>query len=147
MSKDIKKAHSDMAVSEQAQGSDCGSQDSYRNFNTGESTRQLGLISSVLLYGEANAIPGKQLMAMLNLRDGRDITRQVERERHAGIPICATTNSDSPGYYLPYSPAELERYIKSLDRRLKNVRETREAVQDAYLRATGQTEIEAARNE
>jgi hypothetical protein len=82
-------------------------------------------------------------MAILNLRDGRDITRQVERERHAGIPICATTNSDNPGYYLPDSPAELERYIKSLDRRLKNVRETREAVQDAYLRATGQTEIGA----
>lgn len=101
------------------------------------------MIYEILSRGVANAISGKHLMTILNLRDGRDITRQVEKERHAGIPICATTNSGNPGYYLPDSPAELERYIKSLDRRLKNVRETREAVQDAYLRATGQTEIAA----
>lgn len=102
------------------------------------SLRQSGVVSSLLQRGAANAISGRSLAAMLQLRDAREVSKLVERERRAGIPICASVAGDDRGYFLADGPAELERYIKSLDRRLKNVRETREAVQDTLDRMTGQ---------
>lgn len=100
------------------------------------------MIHEVLSRGEANAITGQALAAMLHLKDAREVSRLAERERRAGFPICATTNSENPGYYLAESAEEFERYIQSLDRRLQNIRKTREACQDTLLRMTGQQQIE-----
>lgn len=144
MSHDKKKAHSTVGAAEQAVGNGRADTSSCDDFNAvgGNSQQQSpGLVSSVLLKGEAKAIPGKDLVKILGLKDLRELTRLVERERQAGVPICASVSGER-GYYLAGDTAELERYIKSLDRRLKNVRGTREAVQDAYIRMTDQMEIE-----
>lgn len=138
MSKDAKKAHPEAATSEQAKESDFGGQKSRTHSTTHNNHRQSGLVASVLQYGEENAVPGKYLVGLLDLKDGRELTKRIERERREGAPICATTNSDNPGYFLAESPAELEKYIHSLDRRLRHVRATREACQDTLLRMTGQ---------
>ena len=100
------------------------------------------MIHEVLMCGEENAIPGKALVEMLELKDIRELTRIVEQERRSGHPICATTDHKNPGYFLAENPMEMERYIHSLDRRLKNVRLTREACQETLNRMTGQEQIE-----
>lgn len=95
----------------------------------------------LLGHGKENAVPGHELAALLGLSDLRELTRIVERERAAGIPICATCDSQQPGYYLACEPSELAAYIKSLDRRLYNVRKTRDRLADALERITGQTAL------
>lgn len=101
------------------------------------------MIHEFLGHGRGNAIPGRDLVAILQLKDGRELTKLIEKERRCGEPICATTNSENPGYFLAEDTEELEQYIRSLDRRLKNVRTTREACQDTLIRMTGQQMIES----
>ena len=72
-----------------------------------------------------NSTRQEQLVKLLELKDLRELTQLVERERADGAPICASTDSAAPGYYLADDPAELEQYIHSLDRRLHNMGQTR----------------------
>lgn len=100
------------------------------------------MVHELLGTGAETAITGKDLAVILGLKDTRELTRHIERERKDGFPICASTNSDTPGYYLAESPAEFERYIHFLNRRLKHVRATMESCQDTLLRMAGQTTAE-----
>ena len=100
------------------------------------------MIHELLRYGKENAIRGKALAEVLGLPDIRAITQIVERERRDGISICATTNSQNPGYFLPKSPEEMAAYIKSLNRRLRNVRRTMISCEDTLCRMTGQERLE-----
>ena len=75
---------------------------------------------------------------MLGYKSLRLLSRQIQRERLAGAPICAAVSGDSRGYYLTDEPAELRRYISALDRRLREVRRTRDACGDTLRRMTGQ---------
>ena len=92
---------------------------------TGVEREQAGILGRVLPHGKPNALPGRELVKLLELKDLRELTQLVERERAEGAPICASTDSAAPGYYLADDPAELEQYIHSLDRRLRNMGQTR----------------------
>lgn len=108
---------------------------SYSYSTTPATARQ---VAAYLPVGASNAISGKELAAMLGYKTLRLLSRQIQRERLAGAPICAAVSGDSRGYYLTDEPAELHRYIKSLDRRLREVRRTRDACGDTLRRMTGQ---------
>lgn len=99
-----------------------------------------GRVTACLGVGAANAIAGRDLVRLLGLRSLRTLTRLIERERRMGSPICAAV-SGSRGYYLAADPLELERYVKSLDRRLRAVGETRRRMGDVLARLTGQEQI------
>ena len=105
-----------------------------RNYNA--------FVASALSEGGVNAITGKELVALLELKDGRELTKLVERERKAGIPICASVDNRKPGYYLAAEPSEFARYIKSLDRRLKNISRTRASCEATLNQWTGQAQME-----
>lgn len=98
-------------------------------------------VSQLLLEGRENAVTGGKLVEMLELKDLRDLTQHVEAERRAGFPICASTDTNRPGYYLAANPEELEDYISSLDRRLHNVGQTRRHLEATLLRMTGQEKM------
>lgn len=93
--------------------------------NTSQDREQAGILEQILPHGKPNALPGRELVKLLDLKDLRELTQLVERERADGAPICASTDSAAPGYYLADDPAELEQYIHSLDRRLHNMGQTR----------------------
>ena len=93
-----------------------------------------------LPVGRENAVTARELASLLDMT-GRDISRQVERLRAEGVPVCASCDSARPGYYLSESPEDLERYISSLDRRLRAVRRTRAALAETLDRETGQISI------
>ena len=141
MSAEKRKARPTAATVEQAVGADFGGQNSHAEYSTFGVSRQSGVVSSLLMTGEANAVPARELVALLGLKDAREVSKLVERERRAGVPICAAVSGEDRGYYLADTPAELERYLRSLDRRLKNIRLTREAVQDTLLRMSQQEQI------
>lgn len=88
------------------------------------------MICEILSTGEHNARTGREICALLNI-SARDLTAAVERERRAGQPICASTDSKSPGYYLAADKDEMQRYCNSLMRRAGEIHKTRRACMEA----------------
>lgn len=85
-------------------------------------------ISDFLQHGEQNAITAAELQILTQIRCRRDLVRAIQQERLAGIPICASNDSNRPGYYLPESPKDVERYAETLRKRAKELRRVRAAV-------------------
>ena len=109
--------------------------------NTLSGTRQVVRAADVLPVGGENAISAKTLAAVLGLKDIRSVSRLVELERRAGVPICAATGGEGRGYFLAASPGELKRYLDSLNRRICEVCRTRNACEETLRRMTGQISI------
>lgn len=108
----------------------------------GEHSTLLGVrqvtVADVLPHGAGNAVDGQTLATAMCFKSVRELSRQIQRERLAGAPICAAVSGDSKGYFLASSPAELSAYLRSLDRRICEVRKTHEAICDTLRRMTGQ---------
>jgi len=102
------------------------------NYTTSQDFRQDYPVANLLRHGADYATSARELAAFLNWPP-RMVTRQIERERRAGIPICA----NSAGYFLPSSDVERDFYIASLAHREAEIRRTRAAVA-----ATRQTTID-----
>ncbi len=105
-------------------------------------TMKLGPIASILMTGKENALPGREIQRILGLKDGREVTSLIERERRGGVPVCASCDNRQPGYYLPDTPGELEKYIKSLQGRIHEVAATRDALEETLCKWTGQMRLE-----
>lgn len=95
-------------------------------------------ISSFLGRGKSSAVTGKELAGRLGLGDLREVSRLVEKERNAFVPICATCDPSNPGYFLPADIAELSEYNKILIRRIKAVSRTQKAIEAALEKMGGQ---------
>lgn len=95
-------------------------------------------VADVLLFGVENAVDGQTLVTILGYRTLRELSREIQRERAAGQPICAAVAGDRRGYYLAATSDELSSYIRSLDRRIREVRKTRDACGDTLRRMSGQ---------
>lgn len=87
-------------------------------------------IASLLLPGQENAVPRLHLMSITGL-DDRTLRRQIERERRQGVPILSDCVG---GYYLPGSPAERDRCVKSLRRRAGEIEATADAIEGAVVK-------------
>lgn len=90
-------------------------------FNTSQFYRQG--IAQYLDVGRQHAVTATRLAEFLELNDIRRVTKLIECERRAGVPICAS-NDTNPGYYLAESAEELEAYISSLNRRSRHLQAT-----------------------
>lgn len=86
-------------------------------------TRQM-VISDLLGHGQENAVPLQHLMTVTGL-DSRTIRQQIERERRAGVPICA---DNMTGYFLPTNELERDRCVQSMRHRAEEIRVTAEAI-------------------
>lgn len=95
-------------------------------------------VSDWLPIGAENAISARTLAEVLGLNDIRSVSRLIELERRAGVPICATTGGEGRGYFLPSSPGELERYVKALNRRVREIKKTHDAVNESLRKLSGQ---------
>ena len=89
------------------------------------------MVYELLSTGAENARTAKELCFQLGIdeKDWRIVTRTIERERREGKPICASSSSDSPGYYKPANREELTRYINRLHKRAGEIFKTRRALQ------------------
>ena len=107
-------------------------------FTTATNARQ---VSDILPRGAENAVDGRTLATAMGFKSVRELSKRIERERRAGQPICASVSGEHKGYFLG-DPDELRLYLHSLDRRLREVRRTRDAVGETLLRASGQEVME-----
>lgn len=83
-----------------------------------EKDRQTAVYQSILScfkYGRANAIHLHNLRRYSGL-DNRRLRKIIELIRRDGVCVC----SDEAGYYLPETAAELEKYIKRVERTAKS---------------------------
>ena len=138
-----KIAHSSVGAPEQAAETESDYRSdiiSYYDTNTFYNLRKYGKLTKVLSAGKENAVPGWKLVEILGLKDLRDLTQLVERERRDGSPICASTGAEK-GYYLADGPEELEDYLRSLNRRVKNINRTVVHLEDTLSNMTGQQRI------
>ena len=96
-------------------------------------------LQAVLQNGKDRAKTAAEIAAMTGL-DHRQITREIQRMRLLGVPVCASSG-ETPGYWISEDAKEIEQYCKTLDRRLKNIRMTREAVGGVLAAMTGQMDF------
>lgn len=128
-----------VAAAERARESKIDGSDSNFHFNANEKSAQP--LSRLLPLGKENATPGRDLVKILGLKDLRTLSKIVEHERRAGMSICASVTGER-GYYLARDAEELEEYIKSLDRRIREVGKTRRRLADTLDKITGQVSME-----
>lgn len=110
----------------------------YGDFTTTTPARQ---VADFLPHGAANAVDGRSFATAMGFKSVRELSKRIERERRAGQPICAAVSGEHRGYFIG-DTEELRLYLHSLDRRLREVRRTRDAVGETLRRMSGQEIME-----
>ena len=95
------------------------------HITTAAAVRQIR-IADLLPHGAENGVNLHHLEKMTGL-DGREVRRQIERERRAGALIIS---DNQHGYYLTDDPAEAQRFAQSMRRRAGQIIKTARAVEE-----------------
>lgn len=74
-------------------------------------------IADLLRYGQANAVPLRDLAGITGL-DGRVVRAMIAAERRAGAAILSDNQT---GYYLPANEEEKARFVRSMRHRAKEI--------------------------
>ena len=87
------------------------------------------IIYDSLLYGRENAIPSAVLADMHMFETVRELQKQIERERAAGLVILS--DPIGGGYYRSNDPMELRRFVQTMYARASNTLKAAESAQRA----------------
>ena len=82
-------------------------------------------IADFLSHGPENGVTLRHLKTLTNL-PGREIRRQIERERRSGCPIVSDCQR---GYWLAETQAEIETFCRSMRARAAEIQRTAAAVE------------------
>ena len=82
-------------------------------------------------------------LVQLTGEDERSIRRRIQAERKAGKLILADCKN---GYFLPTSTLDIQRFIRSMSRRSREIAEISHAAEDALLKMTGQETLRGWQN-
>lgn len=97
-------------------------------------TQKKFLISDLLHEGAENGTTLTELVQLTG-EDERSIRRRIQTERKAGKLILSDCKS---GYFLPTSTLDIQRFIRSMSRRSREIAAISHAAEDALLKMTGQ---------
>jgi len=100
------------------------------------------LISDLLHTGSENGTTLTELVQLTG-EDERSIRRRIQRERKSGKLILSDNQS---GYFLPATEDEVKRFIRSMSRRAREIRNVACVAEDALARMTGQESLEGWHN-
>lgn len=131
------KAHSTVAAAEQASGKAASI---FHEDCTLSAAGNQGRISKLLPVGRQNAVASADLAEIVGCKSVRELQKMIERERRSGAVILSDTHGG--GYYLSDDPAELRRFVRTLNARAKNTLRAAESAQMALNAVTGQDCIE-----
>lgn len=128
-----KNARPDGGVSERAAGCNRGGQQSHKQqYSTAKAEK--ASIYDLLPIGAENAVSRRELSALTGIED-RQLRRQIAKERRAGVLILSSSESNG-GYYRAASREELQRYVRSMQSRSKEILTVIRTAEEAI--ATGQ---------
>lgn len=105
-------------------------------------TQKKFLISDLLHEGAENGTTLAELVQLTG-EDGRSIRRRIQTERKAGKLILSDCKS---GYFLPTSTLDIQRFIRSMSRRSREIAAISHAAEDALLKMTGQETLRGWQN-
>ena len=105
-----------------------------RSFATGKEIvlKTIKEITDFIPTGKANAIPMKELAAILNVNE-RTLRGLIQKAREQGAPICSEWEENT-GYFLPADTYEAERYYNQQSSRIRSAKAALNGV-TAYLQA------------
>ncbi len=119
-------------------------------YNTTQGGGMQGSIASILPRGEANAIPAKELAAMVGAPSIRALQAAIAREVMQTDALILSTTRHGGGYFLPSSGAagreEIYRFIGTLTARARHTFLRLRAARRALRQIDGQEEIKEAGN-
>lgn len=130
------KARPTVVAAGQANGKTVG------NFHEGftQSARERQTpIFDILPIGRERAISSEALAAVTGCKSVRELQKRIERERLAGAVILSDTHSG--GYYRSNDPAELRRFVRTLNARARNTLRAAESAQMALNTIEGRESI------
>lgn len=104
--------------------------------STPSATEKQSPIFDILPIGRERAISSEALAAVTGCKSVRELQKRIERERLAGAVILSDTHSG--GYYRSNDPAELRRFVRTLNARARNTLRAAESAQMALNAVTGQ---------
>ena len=87
------------------------------------------IVYDSLLYGRENAIPSAVLADMLMFKSVRELQKQIESERAAGMVILSDPHGG--GYYRSNDPRELKQFIRTIYARAGTTLRAAESAQRA----------------
>lgn len=105
-------------------------------------TQKKFLISDLLHEGAENGTTLAELVQLTG-EDERSIRRRIQAERKAGKLILADCKN---GYFLPTSTLDIQRFIRSMSRRSREIAAISHAAEDALLKMTGQETLRGWQN-
>ena len=105
-------------------------------------TQKKFLISDLLHEGAENGTTLTELVQLTG-EDERSIRRRIQTERKAGKLILSDCKS---GYFLPTSTLDIQRFIRSMSRRTREIAAISHAAEDALLKMTGQETLRGWQN-
>lgn len=105
-------------------------------------TQKKFLISDLLHEGAENGTTLTELVQLTG-EDERSIRRRIQTERKAGKLILSDCKS---GYSLPTSTLDIQRFIRSMSRRSREIAAISHAAEDALLKMTGQETLRGWQN-
>ena len=125
-----KEAHPDTAMSERAK--EPGQASRRDHVSKSQSTTappppQSVKIADFLSHGAENGVTLRHLEKLADL-PGREVRRQIERERRAGALIIS---DNQHGYFLTDDPAEAQRFARSMQHRAREILRTARAIEGA----------------
>ncbi len=96
--------------------------------------------TEILPVGEANAMPGGELIHRLGLSDSRELRKRLAEARKAGQLICSAPGG---GYFLPETREELLRWVNTTRRRAASTFETLKYARLSLEIIDGQLDLKA----
>ncbi len=135
MSSRTKKARSAGGAAKQAAGCNRGGQQSHKQqYSTAKAEK--ASIYDLLPVGAENAISRRELSALTGIED-RQLRRQIASERRAGALILSSSETNG-GYYRAASREELQRYVRSMQSRSKEILTVIRTAEEALAASEGQ---------
>ena len=110
--------------------------------SSGTLTQKKILIFDLLHEGSKNGMTLTELVQLTG-EDERTIRRRIQAERKAGKLILADCKN---GYFLPTSTLDIQRFIRSMSRRSREIAAISHAAEDALLKMTGQETLRGWQN-
>ena len=110
--------------------------------SSGTLTQKKILIFDLLHEGSENGMTLTELVQLTG-EDERSIRRRIQAERKAGKLILADCKN---GYFLPTSTLDIQRFIRSMSRRSREIAAISHAAEDALLKMTGQETLRVWQN-
>lgn len=101
-------------------------------------------VSDVLSHGEWNAKTSSELCQLFDLSP-RDLRAAIHQERLSGEVILSSCSSDHPGYFLPSTDAEILRYVRQMESRIRQIWKATRSAKKALKASVQQQECNRER--